>query len=273
MPDESGKPTLDDLVTQMREQNARATAALETIAQKSAPPSPPPAAPVEPSKLRTLDDIATEFKEHVNSGNADKAFRLAAEMSMQRTESEMIPIREQLAEMNLERLKRDNASRATPERLALFEKTRARYGVPKSDLRNYDTVRDLWTIVLRDDPTVKAEEEAEYARRLAEDRAKWEKENEKYHSPAPLGPITPPLPDNFPKDTAEKYLFPDNPDVRTYLDRQLAAEHFGVSHATYIEQRMKEDDPRATERVGAGPFAKRTWTLIGKPPDTKKGLI
>ena len=99
-----------------------------------------------------------------------------------------------------------------------------------------------------------------------------EAENSKYRNPAPLGPITS-LPADLPKDEAEKYLFPDNDEVRRYLDNQLKLGAYGVSYATYIKQRRKDDDPRCVEQVGAGPFAKKTWTLIGDPPDTKKGLI
>ena len=60
-------------------------------------------------------------------------------------------------------------------------------------------------------------------------------------------------------------------ELREYLESNL--RRYRVPWSAYLAQVKKEDDPRATEQVGIGPFKKRVWTLVSEvePRSAAKG--
>lgn len=265
------KPPAPDKVDKLVE-------AIQQLVNRPAPtPSPSPDPEPRPSpapKGMSESEIGEKFKELVNAGKADEAFRFVNEHGITpRLNAMMTPVLVAMGEQNIQLLRTRDGERFTKREPLLRAKIRE-YGVTPPQLADMKVVEDLWTMVKGADPTWNKEITDEA---LKNARAEWEAENAKNvaaRMPSGLAPITPPKPelkDDWDKFVGSGLSEKERREYVDYLEHNLS--EYGVSPEAYLAQLKAQDDPRNVEQVGIGPFKKRTWTRVTPvdAPPLKKG--
>lgn len=262
-PDTPPTPDPNDQIAKLIEAMNRAAEPRPAVAPVA---DPPPAPAPAPGLSETA--IAEKVNELLSQGQGGEAYKFLSQHAIGPQMAAMVkPIYSAMGQQNLNNLRSQYGAKFT-KREPLFQQKMREFNMTIEHLADPKAADYVWRLTYTEDPTFAKEEADE---RLATAKAAWEAEQAAKTGPvvpASLMPpsisIAPEAKDDFEATVSEGLDPKQKAEVLEYLGDKL--ELYGVSPEEYLKQVKKADDPRATEHIGAGPFKKRMFTLIGDPP-------